>query len=371
MKIFKCPACSQALFFENGACENCGRRLGYLPDGNSMSSLEPNGDEWTSNGDGQTYRFCRNADYGCCNWLIPARSSDLFCLACRHNEIVPDLSIETNVELWRKIETAKHRLYYSLLRLGLPVRTRQEYSEGLVFDFLNDQFPGAPNVMTSHDTGRITIALAEADDAEREKRRTTMREPYRTLLGHFRHEIGHYYWNCLVRDGSRLEECREIFGDERQDYNAALHGHYVQGAPSDWQASFVSAYATTHPWEDFAETWAHYFHIVDTLEMAASFGLNVQAATQPKHSADMRGDFDPYVAKSASELVAFWLPLTIALNSVNRCMGQNDLYPFILTSTITRKLEFIHQLMRPAEFETSRAQNSQGESNKRLMARAD
>jgi hypothetical protein len=347
MKLFKCPACGQTLFFENTRCENCGRRLGYLSDANLLTSLEQEGQDWAPHDDRRrTYRFCRNADYQCCNWLIPAASRDEFCVACRHNEIVPDLSIETNVALWRKIELAKHRLFYSLLRFRLPLQTRNESPEGLVFDFLNDAAPGGPKVLTGHDVGRITIALAEADDAEREKRRSAMREPYRTLLGHFRHEIGHYYWDRLVRDGELLERCRSIFGDDRQDYGAALQAHYANGAPSDWQENFVSAYATSHPWEDFAETWAHYLHIVDTMEMAGAFGLDIRPAIDADGSLKARVDFDPYDAASVQELVDTWLPLTIAFNSINRCMGQSDLYPFILTPTIVRKLGFIHELMR-------------------------
>ena len=104
-----------------------------------------------------------------------------------------------------------------------------------------------------------------------------MGEPYRTLLGHFRHEVGHYYWDLLVRDGGRLEACRAVFGDDREDYGEALKRHYAEGAPADWQANFVSAYATTHAWEDFAETWAHYLHMVDSArDRRPSFGLEVE-----------------------------------------------------------------------------------------------
>ena len=195
---------------------------------------------------------------------------------------------------WRKLEAAKHRLFYTLLRLNLPIETRNENPEGLAFDFLADQpAQSGPKVMTGHDNGLITIALAEADDAERERRRTAMGEPYRTLLGHFRHEVGHYYWDRLVRDEGRLDPCRAVFGDDSQDYEQALQRHYAEGAPANWQENFVSAYATTHPWEDFAETWAHYLHIVDTLEMAGAFGVQRRSEARPKRRARGGGRLRP------------------------------------------------------------------------------
>ena len=290
-----------------------------------------------------------NLDYDCCNWLIPARSTDRACAACRHNGTVPDLSQERNIRLWRKIELAKHRLIYSVLRLELPLRTRAEDPEGLIFEFLDDHgVASGPKVLTGHDNGRITIALAEADDAERESRRSAMGEPYRTLLGHFRHEIGHYYWDRLVRDSSELAPCRATFGDDTRDYDEALRAHYQYGAPANWQESFVSAYATCHPWEDFAETWAHYFHIVDTLEMARAFGVDIHPRVEAGAELETHIDFQPYRAQSVEQLVDAWLPLTFALNSINRSMGQPDLYPFILPPAIVYKLGFIQGFARLA-----------------------
>jgi len=203
-------------------------------------------------------------------------------------------------------------------------------------------------VMTGHDNGRITISLAEADDAERERRRSAMQEPYRTLLGHCRHEIGHYYWDRLIRDTPLLDACRETFGDDTLDYAQALKRHYENGPPAGWQENFVSGYAASHPWEDFAESWAHYFHIVDTLEMAREFGVDIHPRLEVGRELKTHIDFSPYRAESVVELVDAWLPLTFALNSINRCMGQADLYPFILTPAIVRKLGFIHELARDA-----------------------
>jgi hypothetical protein len=347
MKLFKCQACGQLLYFENTACVNCGRRLGFLPERTLLSAVEPAGEAWTAlAAPERPYLFCANAEQDACNWLIPAETGQRYCLACRHNGIIPDIAEPAQLQAWRVIELAKHRLFYALLRLGLPLRTRNEDpAHGLVFEFLADPPEGGGKVMTGHDNGLITIALVEADDAEREKRRIAMGEPYRTLLGHFRHEVGHHYWDLLVRDGGRLEACRAVFGDDSRDYGAALQEHYAKGAPGDWQENYVSSYATTHPWEDFAETWAHYLHIVDTMEMARAFGVTVRPRLDDTGALAAEVDVDPYAAEGFDAIVEDWLPLTFALNSINRCMGQSDLYPFVLSPPVIAKLSFIHDLV--------------------------
>jgi hypothetical protein len=191
----------------------------------------------------------------------------------------------------------------------------------------------------------ITLNLAEADDAEREQRRTQLHEPYRTLLGHFRHEIGHYYWDRLVREGGQLCAFRERFGDERQHYGEALEKYYANGAPADWHDRFVSVYASAHPWEDFAETWAHFLHILDTLEMAGSFGIRVDPVVTDDAAYTAEVNFDPYATANIDRLVRRWLPIAGAVNSINRCMGQPDLYPFVLTPAVIQKLGFVQTLL--------------------------
>ncbi|WP_424139021.1 zinc-binding metallopeptidase family protein [Roseomonas chloroacetimidivorans] len=348
MRLFKCQNCEQLLYFENTYCERCKYRLGYLPDGAILSALEPDGENWRPLASPEApRRFCANAEYEVCNWTVPADTQERFCAACRHNHLIPDTSVDDNLLRWRKLEFAKHRLFYTLVRFCLPLATRNEDPEGLSFDFLADPpDPSGPKVMTGHDNGLITIALKEADDAEREQMRKNMGEPYRTLLGHFRHEVGHYFWDKLVRDGGQLEACRAVFGDDSQDYGAALQKHYAEGPPPDWQDNFVSTYATTHPWEDFAETWAHYLHIVDTLETAASFGLRVQPKIDKSGDLHAAIDFDPYREPDFSRIIDDWLPLAFAVNSLNRSMGQPDLYPFVLSPAVIKKLEFIHGLVR-------------------------
>ena len=250
-----------------------------------------------------------------------------------------------NLQRWRDLELAKHRLFYSLLRWRLPLRTRAEDLEhGLIFNFLADT--PANKILTGHDNGVITIAFAETDDIERERRRLEMGEPYRTLLGHFRHEVGHYFWDVLVRDGGQLEPCRALFGDDSADYETALRLHYKEGPPLDWQQQYVSAYATVHPWEDFAETWAHYLHIVDTLEMAAYFGMQVRPTIDKVGGLTARINFDPYAVADFQILIDAWLPFVFAMNSVSRAIGSRDMYPFILAPPVIEKLAFIHGRFR-------------------------
>jgi hypothetical protein len=346
LKLFECDHCGQPLFFENTRCERCAHELGYVAEKTALLSLEPSGDAWCSPGAPER-RFlrCINARYDACNWLVPEGSPEGLCAACRHNRTIPDLAQSDNLARFRRLELAKHRLFYSLLRLGLkPANRSDDPQRGLAFDFLAES-EGTPQIMTGHADGVITISAAEADGAERERRRGDMGEAYRTLLGHFRHESGHYFWDVLVRERSSMTRFRELFGDERRDYGAAIEAHYASGPPADWQQHFVTAYASTHPWEDFAETWAHFLHIVDTLETAASFGLSVhpQVAAAPDSESDTK--FDPYRAPSMAALVERWLPLTFAVNSLNRSMGQPDLYPFVLSPVAIEKLDFVRRLV--------------------------
>jgi hypothetical protein len=341
MRLFECQNCGQPLFFENTSCESCGLRLGYLSEQATVSALEPADGAWRAlAAPDERFRLCANAGHDVCNWLVAADSTEVSCAACRHNRTIPDLSYPENLVHWRRIESAKHRLFYTLLRLRLPLTTRPQDPKGLAFDFVATA-PGATQpVFTGHSSGLITLNVAEADDPERERRRESMREPYRTLLGHFRHEIAHYYWDHLVADDpAALAEFRQLFGDEREDYQAALQRHYAEGPPPDWTDRFVTAYASSHPWEDFAETWAHYFHILDTLETAGAFGVRLRPKV--KAGLDATIDFDPHVAEM-DRIIDAWLPLTFAVNSINRSMGQPDLYPFVLAPAAIWKLAFVH-----------------------------
>ena len=292
----------------------------------------------------EPFRLCANAQHDACNWLVPSSQPGLFCLACGFNHTIPDLSVAANLTKWRKIEGAKHHLIYSLKRLGLPLHPRVAGAESdLTFEFLaSEALPKGEKVITGHENGCITLNLAEADDAVRARNQANLHEPYRTLLGHFRHEIGHYYWDLLVHDEAQEAACAEVFGDATADYGEALKAHYARGELGP-QENFVTPYASAHPWEDFAETWAHYMHMVDTLEMVASCGLRLDQTATGGLATNV--DFDPYAADRFDDMIGRWIPLAIAVNNVNRCMGQPDLYPFVLTPVMIGKLLYIHNLI--------------------------
>ncbi|MDB6023739.1 MAG: hypothetical protein JWQ04_3596 [Pedosphaera sp.] len=283
--------------------------------------------------------------------MASADDPNPFCVACRLNELIPDLSVPGNLERWRKLEKAKRRIVYTIMHLGLPMEgVPEEKRPALRFNFAADIAGGSP-VLTGHADGLITVNIAEADDAERESRRVNLREPYRTLLGHLRHEVAHYYWDRLIANSEWLPRYRELFGVETANYDAALKQHYQQGAPPDWQARHVSAYASAHPWEDWAETWAHYFHIVDMVETAGSFGLKLK----PIHPAAKTMTADPAKAgdgnASFDTVLANWFPLTHALNALNRGMGLLDVYPFVLSCGAIEKLRFVHEVVRTTSAE--------------------
>jgi hypothetical protein len=199
-------------------------------------------------------------------------------------------------------------------------------------------------VLTGHANGLITLNIAEADDAERVRRRVELHEPYRTLLGHLRHESGHFYWDRLIRDGGRVAAFREVFGDESVDYGAALNTYYNAGAPQGWESHYVSAYATSHPWEDWAETWAHYLHMVDLLETASSYNTRIAVPGSEEEIEEVANPFEEEVV-DFDHLVDQWIPLTLLLNSQNRSLGQEDAYPFALSKEALEKLRFVHNVI--------------------------
>lgn len=345
MKVFHCDHCDHVAFYENVQCVKCGHALAYLPDLGVVGSLDLNADKvaWRSplpRAAGKEYRLCRNyTDQHVCNWAIDAKSEEQLCRSCQLTRAIPDLTKLEHHQAWYKLEVAKRRLVYTLLALDLPL-------DGLVFEFLADpKDPNAPRVLTGHANGLITINIAEADDVERERRRTQLKEPYRTLLGHLRHESGHFYFDKLIApDPKTLDRFREKFGDERADYGEAVKRHYDNGAPPNWPDQFVSAYATMHPWEDWAETWAHYLHMVDTLETAAACGLSLtprhkdepSVAAVPNPVQGRRATFD--------KLIDGWHPLTYAMNNLNRGLGLADAYPFVLSTPAVEKLRFVHSV---------------------------
>jgi hypothetical protein len=325
VRAFACPTCRRLVTFESTRCLYCGTALAFDPAAREI---------------GERTIPCANEDIAACNWAAPA-AGDL-CRSCALTRTRPAADDAEGMAAFPAAEAAKRRLLFELTELGLPVESWRERPGGLAFELLSS---AREPVTTGHADGVITLDLAEADPARREQRRTELAEPYRTVLGHLRHEIGHYYQELLAPDPSpQRDACRRVFGDERADYQAALDAHYASGPPADWAECFVTAYATMHPWEDWAETFAHYLHIRDALQTAAAHGLRVEGpviatADEPPLQSEPVADGD------LPTLLDAWLPLTYALNAMNRSMGAGDLYPFVISPAVAAKLGFVHQLV--------------------------
>jgi len=345
MKTFHCSHCRNLVFFENVRCLNCQHDLAFLPDQMEMGALETGNDGLWYYGD-RAYRLCaNNINHQICNWALPLADSDALCRSCRLTHVIPNLSQPGNEQAWHRLEMAKRRLLYTLLTLGLPVASKTAANPtGVEFEFLKDS--ATPNgdwsrVLTGHDNGLITINVAEADDVYREQQRTRQNEPYRTLLGHFRHEIGHYYWDRLIENTRRVSEFRELFGDDRANYQAALDRHYQNGPPRNWENDFISAYASSHPWEDWAESWAHVMHMIDALETAESVGVSIKPRREDEPAlliASPLAEFD--------DMIRAWVPLTYALNNFTRGLGLQDGYPFVLSARVVGKLRFVYDTIK-------------------------
>ncbi len=333
MKAFRCD-CGQPIFFDNTWCHGCGATLGYDPATAQLVALSAQpGEVWTNARLEHRVRLCRNRlDHGVCNWVVPEHDTELRCLACRLNRTIPDLSQPENFVRWSRLERAKRRLLSNLLAHGLPLQAPVAgFPTGLRFDFLEDR-RSHPEidldfVTTGHAAGVITINVLEADDLLRAWQRELCGESYRTLLGHFRHECGHYYFELLVDDRNAF---RALFGDLDQPYAPALRDYYAGGALPGWEGAYISAYASAHPYEDWAECFAHYLHITDTLETARERRL----LTTPNASGSFR------------EALADWDALSVSINELNRSLGLRDAYPFVITPAIAEKLLFVDQAIR-------------------------
>jgi hypothetical protein len=348
MKLLTCSKCGNRVFFENLTCEVCASVLGYAPDEQRMlgfDAAEPA--QWVRLGEpGPAYRPCVNREQNVCNWMVPVASRHHHCASCRTTHTIPALAKPENLGYWAALEQAKRRLFYTLVELGLPAPNKlEDPANGLSFEFL-EQVSTEHKVLTGHDEGVITLNIAEADDARREHIRMSMHEPYRTLLGHFRHEIGHYYWDRLVRDTPWVDEYRTLFGDERADYEEALKQHYASPV-ADWPQQFISVYASSHPWEDWAETWAHYMHMVDGLETAASWGMHLDLAL-PSGPALSVAPLDLQGESIAATIIEQWLPVSQFINAMDRSLGAHDSYPFVIVPPVVEKLDFVHRVVQAA-----------------------
>jgi len=361
MQTFTC-SCGNRLFFENNVCMHCQSETGFLPDYLQLAPIRQIDDQhWkTDRVPDRRYRKCANyTAHHVCNWMIVEDEGSEYCLSCRLNKIIPDLSNTANYRRWYRMERAKRRTLYNLFKLGLTVVDRKrDPRNGLEFRFMEDIKQYDPytqelvrykQIMTGHQTGTITINIQEADHSHREAMREYMNEPYRTTLGHVRHEIGHYFWDRLIAGSSNLDRFRELFGDEREDYKQSLEHYYKNGPQANWQENFISAYASAHAWEDWAETWAHYLHITDTMETAYDFGLSIEGHALPpplNASDDIKVFANEYLhAIAFDDLLTDWMRLTILMNALNRSMGLRDAYPFSVSAGVSDKLRFVHQVI--------------------------
>ncbi|WP_144394427.1 zinc-binding metallopeptidase family protein [Pleionea sediminis] len=355
MLTFACQ-CGNELHFSNTQCVQCELLLGLIPDEQRISAFtETHQREWLSVYNGKHYRPCKNyTQHQVCNWMIASDDTNEYCKSCRLTEVRPDIEKGDNLRRWFLLEQAKRRLLYSTIKFNLPINSKTENPEaGLGFAFLEDieednygnELTVKQYVVTGHNNGLITINIKEADHARRIDMREKMNESYRTLVGHFRHESGHYYWDRLINETDKIDEFRELFGDERLNYEVALDMYYKNGPIENWQNTWISAYASMHPWEDWAETWAHYFHMVDTLETANNFDVSISQTviSNPYVHDEIQTDYQ--IEESFTQLFNDWCRLTRVLNGLNRSMGLDDAYPFVISISSLNKLRFVHQII--------------------------
>ncbi|MEM7304257.1 MAG: putative zinc-binding metallopeptidase [Pseudomonadota bacterium] len=335
MKTFSC-ACGNRLFFENTVCMSCNKKLGYSFETDTMEALEEKDNSFRLASNHNPVRLCKNySDYNVCNALIPYDSDSDLCISCQLNRTIPNLEFKDNIKKWGRLEKAKRRLVRSLLILGLPVIPHTKSASGLAFDFIEDQQqnPQVLNefVSTGHFQGLITINLAEADDIFIENAKNDLGEQYRTPLGHLRHESGHYYFDLLINNSEWIDKFRAVFGNEQQDYTASLEQYYQTKPHNDWNQYFISEYAMVHPVEDWAECWAHYLHMIDTLETARSLNVLVD-----------KGQL------TLQKQLTHWAYLSMSLNELNRSMGLNDAYPFVMSEEVIRKIDLVDRVIDPS-----------------------
>jgi len=335
MLSYACGHCGRLVFFENTVCLHCSTPLGFVPDELDLVALE---DERA-----ERLHRCANTKLAVCNWMTD--EPDRLCRSCELTRTRPNDADPDGLVRFATAEAAKRRAIMQLLELGLPGVEPGR----LTFDLLSST---SQPVSTGHADGVITVDLAESDDARREARRQELGEPYRTMLGHLRHELGHYFQALVLTSDEEWDAYRALFGDEREDYQAAIDRHYGQGTPPDWPERHVSAYATMHPWEDWAETFAHYLHIGDAVQTASEYGVSVSGPRAVDFDRSLKVTPQPEAGERFAELLDAWLPLTYALNAVNRSMGRDDLYPFTLAPPVIAKLDFVHERVQSADQRT-------------------
>ncbi len=335
MRLFACPVCQQQVYFDNTVCLACGSEIAFAPDRLQMVAV---------GAAGGAHRTCvQRQTAEACNWAIEADDPIERCRSCRLTGALSAVGV--GVGFWAlrsRAEAAKRQVLYTLLQLGVPFAPKLDEGDrqGLRFVWAH---PGhsAYSMLTGHHDGTIVLNLNEADDAHREAARVSFGEPQRTVLGHLRHELSHHFFQRFIEGRPEIATFRDNFGDERSDYNAALQQHYERGAAADWQQHFVSAYASTHPWEDWAETCAHYLLMVEAVDTAAAWGLQLAPA------GGMRVPLGQTAATAPVErlVIDHWLPMARFLNAMSRSLGLADSYPYLLPPPVLGKLRFVQNIL--------------------------
>ena len=315
MRVFPSPIGDGIVFFDNLLSPEQ-VPVAYDPDARAFVSDVP---------------FCANREVIGCNWV--ATESGALCAACAMTKMAPDTSIPGAFNNWARTEAAKRWVLVNLRHWGWfgP----RDTGVPPIFHMLAE---GVEPVVMGHANGVITISITESDPVLNVIRREALDESYRTMIGHLRHELAHMIWWRLSIEPDFLADFRALFGDERADYRAALDRHYAAGPPSGWQNQFLSAYASAHPHEDWAETAAHVLHLIDIADSALAVGLT--GPDVPDR------DWDAYSEPDAEVLMTIAAELAMRINHVNRSMGLSDLYPFVLADETRRKLAFVHKWLR-------------------------
>lgn len=331
-RVERCPQCDHRVFLDDLHCLNCGAELVYEPMvGGFALAVCP----------------CLHRDERQCNWAAaaddapaadtvtapvgstgpaddaPAAACRQPCAACRRITVsvqaaeTPELVAAFCAAIRRTLRRLHDGFGIDERRIDPPLRFALERS---VSDWA---------VTIGHTDGLITLDVAEADPLHRESQRTALGEPYRTPLGHVRHEVGHWVWAAAVAPcPGALDEFRSRFGDEQVDYQAALSEHYQQDDDGSWRQDWISRYAAAHPWEDFAESTAHVLHLDDVLHTAAV------------------GRLAPAAEGSFTARYTAWTELVVELNEVTRAMGEDDLYPFAPPPAAVDKMHLAERLLR-------------------------
>ncbi|MEE4383347.1 MAG: putative zinc-binding metallopeptidase [Pseudomonadales bacterium] len=315
MRVFDNPVGGGTLWFDNLTTAD-GVPIAYDPQARTFLASAP---------------FCANRDRIGCNWIAPEAGA--FCRACAMTALAPDPAVPGAMANWAQTEAAKR---WVLDNLGRWNWFRPEDPGARpVFHMLDE---GRTPVLMGHVDGVVTISVAECDPVLRTTRQEALAEPYRTMIGHVRHEVAHMLWWRLSLRADFLDAFRATFGNERTDYRAALEHHYAHGPPAAWREHFLTSYASTHPHEDWAETAAHLLHLTDIADSFVAAGLSVEGVP---------GGFrDPYADPDAGRLLRASTAVAVGVNHVNRSMGLSDLYPFVLSAAALGKLAFVHDWLR-------------------------